>query len=154
MKAALTLSTPSSDTRRCPELLPVQRHPAVFELLIPSTNAVVGWGISSKLMSEGPLYRNYRIALCKLQDTKRFMLESSHNVHWRFHAATDVCHVMNGAHIEHLCSPYTINHVAQNCFAKHKFAHSRSSQSAPYTVNHVAQHAMLRNMIDRVWAPL
>jgi hypothetical protein len=31
---------------------------------------------------------------------------------------------------------------------------SRSSQSAPYTVNHVAQHAMLRNMIDHVWAPL
>jgi hypothetical protein len=26
--------------------------------------------------------------------------------------------------------------------------------TAPYTVNHVAQHAMLRNMIDRVWAPL
>jgi hypothetical protein len=47
---------------------------------------------------------------------------------------------------------YTINHVAQNCFAQHKFAHSRSSQSAPYTINHVAQHAMLRNMIDRVWA--
>jgi hypothetical protein len=55
---------------------------------------------------------------------------------------------------EVLCGPYTINHVAQNCFAQHKFAHSRSSQSAPYTVNHVAQHAMLRNMIDRVWAPL
>jgi hypothetical protein len=50
--------------------------------------------------------------------------------------------------------PYTINHVAQNCFEQHKFAHSRSSQSAPYTINHVAQHAMLRNMIDRVWAPL
>jgi hypothetical protein len=47
-----------------------------------------------------------------------------------------------------------INHAAQNCFAQHKFAHSRSSQSAPYTVNHVAQYAMLRNMIDRVWAPL
>jgi hypothetical protein len=53
-----------------------------------------------------------------------------------------------------LCGPYTINHVAQNSFAQRKFAHSRSSQSAPYTVNHVAQHAMLRNMIDRVWAPL
>jgi hypothetical protein len=53
-----------------------------------------------------------------------------------------------------LCGPYTINHVAQNCFAQHKFAHSRSSQSAPYTVNRVAQHAMLRNVIDRVWAPL
>jgi hypothetical protein len=53
-----------------------------------------------------------------------------------------------------LCGPYTINHVAQNCFAQHKFANSRSSQSAPYTVNHVAQHAMLRNMIDREWAPL
>jgi hypothetical protein len=32
--------------------------------------------------------------------------------------------------------------------------HARSSQSAPYTIDHVAQHAMLRNMIDRVWAPL
>jgi hypothetical protein len=53
-----------------------------------------------------------------------------------------------------LRGPYTINHVAQNCFAQHKFAHSRSSQSAPYTMNHVAQHAMLRNMIDRVWAAL
>jgi hypothetical protein len=52
-----------------------------------------------------------------------------------------------------LRGPYTINHVAQNCFAQQKFAHSRSSQSAPYTINHVAQHAMLRNMIDRVWAP-
>jgi hypothetical protein len=53
-----------------------------------------------------------------------------------------------------LRGPYTINHVAQNCFAQHKFAHSRSSQSAPYTINHVAQQAMLRNMIDRVWARL
>jgi hypothetical protein len=53
-----------------------------------------------------------------------------------------------------LRGPYTINHVAQNCFAQHKFAHSRSSHSAPYTINYVAQHAMLRNMIDCVWAPL
>jgi hypothetical protein len=53
-----------------------------------------------------------------------------------------------------LRGPYKINHVAQNCFAQHEFAHSRSSQSAPYTINHVAQHAMLRNMIDRVWATL
>jgi hypothetical protein len=34
-----------------------------------------------------------------------------------------------------LRGPHTINHVAQNCFAQHKFAHSRSSQSAPYTIN-------------------
>jgi hypothetical protein len=53
-----------------------------------------------------------------------------------------------------LRGPYTINHVAQNCFAQHRFAHSRWSQSAPYTINHVAQHAMLRNMIDHVWATL
>jgi hypothetical protein len=53
-----------------------------------------------------------------------------------------------------LCGPYTINHVAQNCFAQHNFAHSRSSQTAHNTVNHVAQHAMLRNMIGRVWAAL
>jgi hypothetical protein len=57
-------------------------------------------------------------------------------------------------HTGPLRAPYTINHVAKNGFAQHKFAHSRSSQSAPYTFNHVAQHAMLRNMIDRVWAPL
>jgi negative regulator of genetic competence, sporulation and motility len=63
-------------------------------------------------------------------------------------------HFLHSSIILVLRGPYTINHVAQNCSTQHKFAHSRSSQSAPYTINHVAQHAMLRNMIDRVWATL
>jgi hypothetical protein len=65
-----------------PELLPVQRHPVVSNCwhhrrMLLSDG---GGGGSTKLTSEYPLYRNYPNALRKLQDIKRFMLGSRHNV--------------------------------------------------------------------------
>jgi hypothetical protein len=69
-KATLTLSTPSSDTCRDPELLPVQRHPVILncwyhQWMLLSDGSVLNWCRKDRCTETTKL----RFASCKTQNT-------------------------------------------------------------------------------------